>query len=37
MESFCILTVDSKNKVSVGGTLWNTTLEMDDLPLLLLY
>lgn len=27
--------VDSKNSVSVGGILWNTTLEIEDLPLLL--
>jgi hypothetical protein len=26
--------VDSKNKVSLGGILWKTTLAMDDLPLL---
>lgn len=34
MESFWILTVDSKNSVSLGGTLWKTTLEIDDFPLL---
>jgi hypothetical protein len=26
--------VDSRNKVSFGGILWNTTLEIDDFPLL---
>jgi hypothetical protein len=26
--------VDSRNKVSFGGILWNTTLDMDDFPLL---
>ena len=36
MESLCILAVDSKNKVSFGGILWNTTLEIDDFPLLLI-
>lgn len=34
MESFWILTVDSRYNVSLGGTLWKTTLEMDDFPLL---
>ena len=34
MESFWIRAVDSRNKVSFGGSLWKTTLEMDDLPLL---
>ena len=24
--------VDSRNKVSFGGSLWNTTLEMEDFP-----
>ena len=32
--SFCIRAVDSRNRVSVGGSLWKTTLEIDDLPLL---
>ena len=35
MESFWILAVDSRNKVSFGGILWKTTLEIDDFPLLL--
>jgi hypothetical protein len=26
--------VDSRNRVSLGGILWKTTLAMDDLPLL---
>lgn len=26
--------VDSRKRVSFGGSLWNTTLEIDDLPLL---
>jgi len=36
IESFWIRAVDSRNSVSFGGILWNTTLEMDDFPLLLL-
>lgn len=36
IESFWILAVDSRNRVSFGGILWKTTLEMDDFPLLLL-
>ena len=35
IESFEILAVDSKNRVSFGGILWNTTLEIDDFPLLI--
>lgn len=35
MESFCIRVVDSRKRVSVGGILWKTTLEIEDLPLLL--
>ena len=34
MESFWIRAVDSRNSVSFGGSLWNTTLEIEDLPLL---
>ena len=34
IESFCILAVDSRNKVSFGGILWKTTLDIEDLPLL---
>lgn len=37
MESFCILAVDSRNKVSFGGILWNTTLDIDDFPLLIIF
>lgn len=36
MESFWILAVDSRNKVSFGGILWKTTLDIDDFPLLFL-
>lgn len=34
IESFWIRVVDSKKSVSVGGILWKTTLDIDDLPLL---
>lgn len=37
IESFWILAVDSRNKVSFGGILWKTTLEIDDFPLLYSY
>jgi hypothetical protein len=33
--SFWMRVVDSRNKVSVGGILWNTTEAIDDFPLLL--
>jgi len=36
IESFWILAVDSRNRVSFGGILWKTTLEIDDFPLLLM-
>lgn len=35
MASFCSLEVDSRKSVSFGGNLWNTTLDIDDLPLLI--
>ena len=35
MSSFTILLVDSRNKVSFGDILWNTTFWIDDFPLLL--
>jgi hypothetical protein len=28
--------VDSRKRVSFGGILWNTTLEIEDFPLLLI-
>lgn len=34
IESFWIRAVDSKNNVSLGGSLWKTTLDIEDLPLL---
>lgn len=34
MDSFLIRVVVSKYSVSLGGNLWKTTLEIDDLPLL---
>lgn len=34
MESFCIRAVDSRKRVSLGGSLWKTTFDIDDLPLL---
>lgn len=34
MESFWIRAVDSRYKVSLGGSLWNTTLDIEDFPLL---
>lgn len=34
MDSFLIRVVVSRYSVSLGGSLWKTTLEMDDLPLL---
>lgn len=34
IESLWIRVVDSRNKVSVGGILWNTTLDIEDFPLL---
>jgi hypothetical protein len=34
MVSFCIRAVDSRNNVSFGASLWKTTLEIDDFPLL---
>ena len=36
IESFWILAVDSRKRVSFGGILWNTTLEIEDFPLLLI-
>ena len=37
MSSLTTLLVLSRNRVSFGDNLWNTTLEMDDLPLLYVY
>jgi hypothetical protein len=34
IDSFLILYVVSRNSVSLGGSLWKTTLDIDDLPLL---
>lgn len=34
MDSFLIRVVVSRYSVSLGGSLWKTTLEIDDLPLL---
>ena len=34
MDSFLIRVVVSRYSVSLGGSLWKTTLEMEDLPLL---
>jgi len=34
IASFWIWAVDSRNSVSLGGSLWKTTLDIDDLPLL---
>lgn len=34
MASFFIVVVASKNNVSFGAILWKTTLEIEDLPLL---
>lgn len=34
---FCIAVVASKKRVSWGAILWKTTLEMEDLPLLLAF
>jgi hypothetical protein len=34
MESFWMRAVDSRKRVSFGGSLWKTTLDMDDFPLL---
>ena len=34
MSSFTTLLVLSKKSVSFGDSLWNTTFEMEDLPLL---
>lgn len=36
MDSFLILYVVSRYSVSLGGSLWKTTLDIDDLPLLYL-
>jgi hypothetical protein len=36
IESFWILAVDSRKRVSFGGILWKTTLEIEDFPLLLI-
>lgn len=35
MESFWMRAVDSRKSVSLGGSLWKTTLEMEDFPDLL--
>lgn len=35
MESFWMRVVDSRNRVSLGGILWKTTLAIEDFPLLL--
>jgi hypothetical protein len=32
--SFWTRAVDSRNNVSLGGSLWKTTLDIDDFPLL---
>jgi hypothetical protein len=34
MDSFLMRYVVSRYKVSLGGSLWKTTLDMEDLPLL---
>ena len=34
IDSFLILVVVSRYNVSLGGNLWKTTLEIEDLPLL---
>ena len=37
MDSFLIRVVVSRYNVSLGAILWNTTLDMDDFPLLRSY
>ena len=37
MSSFTTLLVLSRKSVSFGDSLWKTTLEIDDLPLLYMY
>lgn len=34
MESFLMRVVVSRYNVSAGGSLWKTTLDIEDLPLL---